>query len=576
MASISTPSSKSILGLHVTGAQSGAALFQGGTLVAAVAEERLTRQKRTRSFPFAAIDFCLREGGLADLREVDHIVVPWNPEVHMRNINLSGFTSWRRYDPEWLYIVPNQLMRYMPGAEAGITALDFGLSGQGKFAFVSHHHAHIGWAFASPFDEAAVAIVDEYGEATSLTFAEMRGNRIRILKEVPFPHSLGVFYATFTEFLGFRPNADEWKVMGAAAYGDAAAFAVKLRHLVRFEEGDLWLDQTYFEFGNVRFSGYFSDRLVAYLGIPPRGEDEPLDQAHYDLAASCQLVFEEILFAALRWLHAQLGIKQLVLNGGCCMNSLANGKIVSNTPFESLYISPAAADNGTCISGPMWLYHLLAGEKGTYRTEIPAYTGPSFTDAEIRAALDRYKVRYRTPDDILGATVELLCAGRIVGWFQGRVEFGERALGNRSILGDPRDERMKDRINRSVKYREAFRPFAPSVLAERASEYFELPPGMEVKFMEQVYPVQPEKRSQIPAVVHRDGTGRLQTVTEADNPRYHALIERFAAKTGVPVILNTSFNINGEPIVTSPEDALRTFVTSGIDALAIGDCLLEK
>jgi len=562
--------------LHVTGAQSGAALFRGGELVAAVAEERLTRQKRTRSFPFAAIEHCLREAGLSDLREVDHIVVPWNPEVHMRNMNLSGFTSWRRYDPEWLYIVPNQLMRLMPGPEAGITALDFGMEGKGKLSFVSHHHAHIGWAFASPFESAAVAIVDEYGEAASLTYAEMRGNRVRIIKEVPFPHSLGVLYATFTEFLGFRPNSDEWKVMGAAAYGDPDAFAAKIRRLVRFDGGDLWIDQTYFEFGNMRFGGYFSNRLVEYLGIPPRGEDEPLDQVHYDLAASCQLVFEEILFEALRWLHRQLGLKSLVLNGGCCMNSLANGKIVANTPFESLYISPAAADNGTCIGGPMWFYHLLAGEHGMFRAQIPAYTGPSFTDDEIRAALDRYKVRYRAPNDLLGATVDLISAGKIVGWFQGRVEFGERALGNRSILGDPRNERMKDLINRSVKYREAFRPFAPSILAERASEYFELPPGMEVKFMEQVYPVRPERRADIPAVVHRDGTGRLQTVTQADNPKYHALIERFAEETGVPLVLNTSFNINGEPIVASPEDALRTFITSGIDALVIGQALIEK
>jgi carbamoyltransferase len=269
-------------------------------------------------------------------------------------------------------------------------------------------------------------------------------------------------------------------------------------------------------------------------------------------------------------------MENLVLNGGCSMNSLANGKIIANTPFRNLYISPAAADNGCCIAGPLWLMHRLVREAEVFRVDVPAYTGPSFSDAEIRQALERYKIPHAAPADLLGETVELLRSGKIVGWFQGAMEFGERALGNRSIVADPRDAAMKDRINQSVKYREAFRPFAPSVLAERAQEYFDMPEGMEVKYMEQVYPVKQEKRGEVPAVVHADGTGRLQTVSAGDNPLYHALIDRFRASTGIPLVLNTSFNLNGEPIVATPDDALRTFMTSGIDALVLGAFLLRK
>jgi carbamoyltransferase len=364
--------------------------------------------------------------------------------------------------------------------------------------------------------------------------------------------------------------------MGAAAYGDPAHYADKLRELIRFHDGELVLDQYRLEFANMRFGGYYTDKLVQFLGLPPRAEDAPLEDAHFDLAAACQLVFEEILFELLRWLHRQTGMSNLVLNGGCSMNSLANGKIVANTEFRDLYISPAAADNGCCIAGPLWLMHRLAREGDAFRVDVPAYTGPSFGDAEIRQVLERYKIPYATPADLLGETVELLCSGKIVGWFQGAMEFGERALGNRSILADPRDAAMKDRINQSVKYREAFRPFAPSILAERAQEYFEMPAGMAVKFMEQVYPVKRDKRGVVPAVVHADGTGRLQTVSAGDNPVYHALIERFRVRTGIPLVLNTSFNLNGEPIVASPDDALRTFITSGIDALVLGPFLLRK
>jgi carbamoyltransferase len=565
-----------ILGLHVTGSQSAAALLDGGRLVSAIAEERLTRQKRSRAFPRQSIAVCLKEAGLSSLDTIDHIAVPWNPTLQMRSVNMSGFTGWRRYDPEWLYIVPNNLMDLYGEIDAEITTLDFGFEGKKRLAFVSHHLAHFGWAFASPFEEAAVAIIDEYGELDSISLGTIRGNRTEVKRSVPFPYSLGVFYATFTQYLGFRPNADEWKVMGASAYGDASRFQSKLTDMIRWDDGSLWLDQTYFEFANMRFAGYYSQRLIAKLGIPPRAHDAEMRQEHYDLAAACQAVFEQALFGLLRWLHAETKLPNLVMNGGCCMNSLANGKVLAQTPFRALFVPPAAADNGTSIGAALWVQHKLLADGPLFRTTISPYSGRSYTDAAIRETIEKYKLPFKTSANVVADTVDLLVSGKIVGWFQGRMEFGERALGNRSILADPRDPTMKDRINRSVKYREAFRPFAPSVLQEAAHLYFDIPDGASSDYMERVYPVRTEMRGKIPAVVHADGSGRLHTVRRESNPLYYGLIETFAAATGVPILVNTSFNTNGEPIVESPDDAIRTFYTSGLDALVIGSHLLRK
>lgn len=574
MDSMSSHSDARILGLHVTGAQSAAALFQEGVCIAAVAEERITRQKRSRSFPIRAIEFCLKSAGLNSLHEVDQIVIPWNPAIHMANLNMSGFTGWRRYDPEWLYIVPNNLMGLLPDLDKEMMELGFG-GASGRILFLQHHLAHAGWAFASPFEEAALAIVDEYGEAASISLGRIIGNDVAMLRTTNFPHSLGVFYATITSFLGFSPNGDEWKVMGAGAYGDPKRFADAIESLVKVEGGALHLDQTYFEFANTRVGGYFGEKLQSVLGIPPRFAEAELRQEHFDLAAACQQVFEESLFALLSWLHEQTKSENLVLNGGCAMNSLANGKIIERTPFQRVYIGPAAADNGAALGGALYRYGVDGGST-IRRMPMTAYLGPAFPDAEVQKSLDRYKVRYRRSPDVASEVADMLMEKRIVGWHQGRMEFGERALGARSILADPRDPTAKDRVNASIKYRESFRPFAPSVLAEEADKWFELPRGERVPFMEKVFPVRHDKRSEIPAVVHGDGTGRLQTVEKSDNEIFYRLISMFAEKTGVPIVLNTSFNLNGEPIVCSPEDALRTFVTSGLDALAIGPFIVEK
>jgi carbamoyltransferase len=428
---MSIRSDASVLGLHVTGDQSAAAIFHGGRFVAAVAEERLSRRKRSRAFPRKAIAWCLQQAGLESVDGVDHVVVSWNPTMHMKQINMSGFTGWRRYDPEWLYIVPNNLMDMLPGLEARITSVDFGLGGPGKIAYINHHDAHLGWAFASPFESAAIAVIDEYSESASFTFGRIDGNRVTRIRELAFPHSLGMFYATLTAFLGFTPNSDEWKVMGAAAYGDPARFKARLLEIVHVSPGVFRLNQDYFEFANTRFGGYFRDALPAHLGLPPRRDGEPLQQIHYDLAASCQAVFETALFQMLNWLHDAVKLPRLVMNGGCCMNSLANGKVLANTPFEELFISSAPADNGCCIGAPLWLLGTEGRQSGTFRAPIPAYTGPAFDAGQIEETLRRYKLLYRRSQAVARDTVGLLERGDIVGWFQGRMEFGERALGNR-------------------------------------------------------------------------------------------------------------------------------------------------
>ncbi|SCA56243.1 conserved hypothetical protein [Candidatus Terasakiella magnetica] len=567
---------KNILGLHVSGSQSGAAILQDGKLIAAVSEERFNRQKRSRAFPHQAIKYCLESIGLSDLRDVDHVVMPWNPAIHMKNMNMSGFTQWRRYEPEWLYILPNNMMPYLEGEN--IQYMQQGMAERGGlFYYLSHHMAHMGWAYASSFEECAIAVIDEHAESDAISYGTLKGNKVDVLKSVPFPHSMGIYYATFTEYLGFQANGEEWKVMGAAAFGSPERFQDIIRGLVRYEEGNVVIDQYCFTFSNMRVGGYFGEELIKYLGVPPRKPNEPLEQIHYDFAAAVQYIYEEILFSSLDWLAEETGMSNLVLAGGCAMNSLANGKIIGNTNFKKLFVGPAAGDNGCAISAALWLH---AQEKqdvpDPFRASVSAYTGPSWNDDEIEKTLQRYKLHYKKSSNIVSDTVECLINGKIVGWFHGALEFGERALGARSILADPRDETMKDKINLSVKYREAFRPFAPSILWEKVSQYFDIPDGASADYMEQVYSIKEDKRSIVPAVVHNDGTGRLQTVKKETNLKYWQLISEFEKKTGVPLVLNTSFNVAGEPMVCSPDDAIRTFFTSGLDILAIGTFIVQK
>ena len=569
------------IGIVVHAGQTAAALCQDGRIVAAVAEERFDRIKRSRAFPRRSIEFCLGRAGIANFNDLETLAVAWNPARNMEQINLSGFTSWRRYDPEWLYIVPNQILSMRSASNMVGTASRLHLGGKGpNILFVDHHWAHMAHAaFQSPFERGAIAIVDEYGESASVTLGRFLGNRLEVLRTIPYPHSLGVFFSAVTEFLGFTANCDEWKVMGAAAYGDSSRFQAAVEALIPWDERrqEWWVDQRYIQHANMRCAGYCSETVTDLLGIAPRAPDAPFDQTYFDLAAAAQAVFEDRLFHLLRSLAAESGEESLVAAGGCFMNSLANGRILAETPFRHAFIPYAAADNGTAMGAALYAHYVEGGNKWEPESSSPSpYIGPDCTNTEAEAALAAAMIPSRRMENPAETVASLIAQGNIVGWVNGAMEFGERALGARSILADPRDPAMKDRINAAVKFREGFRPFAPSVPQERAAEFFELPAGTSVPYMEMVHAVRPEKRSLIPSIVHGDGSARVHTVASHHAPAFHNLLCAFERHAGVPVILNTSFNVAGEPIVCSARDAIRTFYSSGLNHLVIADYLVSK
>jgi len=401
-------------------------------------------------------------------------------------------------------------------------------------------------------------------------------NRFQVLQDLQFPQSIGSLYETFTDFLGFQPDADEWKIMGMAAYGDPCRFRRKAESLVELQaNGKYELDLSYFNFNNFDVPGHYTNKLIDLFG-EPRSKNNEIDQRHFDLAATAQELFEKILFHCVNYLHDLTDQANLCLSGGSAMNSLANGKIQGATLFDNVFIPYAPDDSGLAIGSALHLYHEVLGHKHCLKTHRMSYLGPEYSNKEIEEKLTRLGIAFRVPDDLTDDTVKLLIAGKVVAWFQGRMEFGQRALGNRSILADPRKSDIKSILNSKIKYRESFRPFAPAVLKEEASLFFQINDQRDVKYMEAALPVRSEKQDLVPGVVHRDGTGRLQTVEEEDNPMFYRLIKAFQEKTGIPMLVNTSFNVKGEPIVCTPEDALRTFHTSGLDALVIGDYIIEK
>ncbi len=571
-----------LLGLHINAGQTAAALIEGGEVRCAAAEERFNRVKQSRAFPREAIRFCLEEAKVKRMDELDGIAVSWNPAENMRHINLSGFTDWRRYDPEWLYIIPNQIMSMAgKGAFPGeVLKMEIGAGSKCPIYFVKHHHAHLAHAIChGSFEKGLAVIADEYGEFNSVTIATFRGNVFKIIKQIPYPNSLGVFYAALTEYLGFTPNSDEWKMMGASAYGKPSRFLGKLENLLAWNEreGELALDTRYIEHGNLKRAGYLNERIIKLVGIQPRNSEKEFSQKYYDLAAAAQCLFEKRLFQVVSHYAKKTKETNLVASGGCFMNSLANGKIIKNTPIRNLFIPYAPADNGGAIGSALYVWHYVLKKRRNLPAVHPSsFLGPDFSDFEIENILKSDKISYKKVRNIEAYTARMIAGGKTVGWFHGRMEFGERALGNRSILADPRNPDNKDKINAMVKYRESFRPFAPSIIEERVFDYFDIPRGVTVPYMEQVYPVRKDKMNKIPAVVHRDGTGRLQTVSKKANPVFHSLLREFEKITSIPVLLNTSFNTKDEPIVCSPQDAIRTFYACGLDALVLGHFVIEK
>jgi carbamoyltransferase len=572
-----------ILGINAYHADSSAVLLREGALMGAIEEERLNRTKHWAGFPERSIAAVL-EMGSSTLAGVEHVAVSRDPRARL--LSKLRFVAGRR---PALGAILSRLsnMRRLGDIGGRLASLSEGRFA-GRIHAVEHHRAHLASAFfCSPFERAACLTVDGFGDFVSSMSALGEGNTLQVLDEVGFPHSLGVLYTAVTQFLGFDRYGDEYKVMGLAAFGEPT-LADRLRRAVRVADGRYETDQAWFrhasegvtmswEGGEPRLGPLWSDRFEREFG-PARQPGAAITDRDRDLAASLQAVYEEALFERLRWLQRRTGAEALCLAGGCALNSVANGKALARTGFKRLFVQPAAGDAGTALGAAQYVWHQVLGRPRGFVMEH-AYWGPSFDAGAIDAAVQaapREGVRVRRVQrehDLLEETAAALDAGLVVGWYQGRTEWGPRALGNRSILADARRPEMKDLLNARIKRRESFRPFAPSVLEERAADYFE--GSAPDPFMVTVFPIRPEKRAQIPAVAHVDGTGRLQTVSRRGNPRYWGLLRAFEERTGMPLLLNTSFNDN-EPIVNSPAEALECFQRTGIDVLVLGDRVLDR
>ena len=591
-----------VLGISAFYHDSAAALVRDGAVVAAAQEERFTRRKHDPGFPHQAVAYCLREAGVA-LRDVDHVVFYDKPFLKFERLLETyvafaprGLTSFRMAMPLWLKeklflrrMLEEEFARVDPEFDVGSALL-----------FTEHHQSHAASAFfPSPFEEAAVLTMDGVGEWATTSMGWGRGNRLEITKEIHFPHSLGLLYSAFTYYTGFKVNSGEYKVMGLAPYGEPKYAGTMYDHIIDIKpDGSFRLDLSYFDYctGLTMTNGKFAE----LFGAEARKPEDRLTQRHMDLAASIQAVTEEVVLRLTRSIAAESGTKNLCLAGGVALNCVANGKVLRDGKFERIWIQPAAGDAGGALGAALAAYHQFAGGERRLNGSLDgmrgAYLGPAFAQSDVEERLRSQGAVFEVHDD---ATLVETCAAALaeekaLGWFQGRMEFGPRALGGRSILGDPRSPTMQSLLNLKVKYRESFRPFAPSVLREDLSDWFQMDVDSPYMLLvadvarERCLPMTEEQqalfgieklnipRSEIPAVTHVDYSARIQTVHEETNPRYHALLSAFKARTGCPVVVNTSFNVRGEPIVCTPEDAFRCFMGTEIEALAMGNCFLRK
>ena len=588
-----------ILGISAFYHDSAAALVEDGTIVAAAQEERFTRKKHDAGFPAHAIRYCLQETG-AGLDAVDHVVFYEKPFLKFERLLETclafaprGFRSFHLAIPLW--IREKLFQRDLLGEELGRLP---GGSGWGpRLLFAEHHQSHAASAFfPSPFEEAAILTMDGVGEWATTSLAIGRGNHVEGIKEIHFPHSLGLLYSAFTYYTGFKVNSGEYKLMGLAPYGSPRYTGPIRERLIDVkDDGSFRLNLRYFDYcTGLRMTNGRFDEL---FGGPPRRPEEPITRRHMDVAASVQVVLEEIVLKLARAIRQETGARNLCLAGGVALNCVANGRVLRDGAFERIWIQPAGGDAGGAAGAALAVYHLHKGMPRTVPGEFDgmggALLGPAFADEEIERRLKAAGARFDVlqEQELIRRTAEAIEAGRVVGWFQGRMEFGPRALGARSILADARPAQMQSTLNRKIKFRESFRPFAPAVLAEEARDWFDLDaasPYMllvagvaakrrreaegEAEGLEKLRQV----RSEIPAVTHVDYSARIQTVHRETNPRFHALLRAFHERTGCPVVVNTSFNVRGEPMVCTPEDAFHCFMGTRIEALAIGNCFLEK
>ena len=586
-----------ILGISAFYHDSAAALVVDGDIVAAAQEERFTRVKHDFEFPKNAIDYCLAEAGLQP-DQLDAVVFYDKPFLKFERLMETylayapfGLKSFMMALPLWL----NQKL-FLP------REIDKGLDNryEGPIYFTTHHASHAASAFfPSPFEEAAIITFDGVGEWSTSTWGVGRGNKIDLKKEIRFPHSLGLLYSAFTYYTGFKVNSGEYKLMGLAPYGEPKYVDKVMKLIDVKDDGSFWLDQSYFNYsaGLTMTGPKFHD----LFGEPPRGPESKLTQFHMDIAASIQKVTEDVMMRIVRHVHKETGLDNLCMAGGVALNCVANGIIQREGPFKDIWLQPAAGDAGGSLGGALFAWHQLMGNPRSPQTpdsQKGSYIGPRFSNEEISTFLNStggVSTKYEKEEDLCGAIARLLDQGKIVGLFQGRMEFGPRALGGRSIIGDPRNPEMQSKMNLKIKFRESFRPFAPSVLAERAQDYFDL--DTESPYMLLVAPIREELRKQLtdeeqklfgidklnvprsdlPAITHVDYSARVQTVDSVRNPRYYKILKAFEDLTGCAVVVNTSFNIRGEPIVCRPEEAYRCFMFTDMDALVLEDhiCLKE-
>ena len=598
-----------ILGVSAFYHDSAAALVVDGKIIAAAQEERFTRKKHDSGFPAEAVRYCLAEGGIT-LGDVDHVAFYDKPFLKFERLLETyltfaprGFKSFRKAMPVWMKeklfqktMLRKELEKTARAADPEVEVKGF----ESKLLFTEHHQSHAASAFfPSPFEEAAVLTIDGVGEWATTSLGIGKGHDLNMLKEIHFPHSLGLLYSAFTYYTGFKVNSGEYKIMGLAPYGDPKYAGLIFDHLIDLkEDGTFRLDQSYFDYctgltmTNQRFDDLF--------GGPPRVSEELVTQREMDLAASVQVVTEEVMIRLARSIRKETGLKNLCLAGGVALNCVANGKVLRDGAFENIWIQPASGDAGGALGAALAGYHGFARKprklNGAMDGMKGSYLGPVYDQGEIEAGLTKAGAVYKTLSeaDMIKTTAKALADGKAVGWFQGRMEFGPRALGGRSILGDARSPSMQRTLNLKVKYRESFRPFAPSVLAEHVDEWFEH--EGDSPYMLIVADVVEDKRrrmneseeglfgidklnvarSEIPAVTHVDYSARIQTVHEETNPAYHKLLKAFHGETGCPILVNTSFNVRGEPIVCTPEDAFRCFMGTDIEMLVVGNTVLDK
>ncbi|NDJ11479.1 MAG: carbamoyltransferase [Acidobacteriia bacterium] len=564
-----------ILGLNAWHGDSSAARFTDGQLAFAIEEERLNRIKHWAGFPALAAEACLAG---VDRSAVSHVAIGRNTRANLLRKLLYVATT-----PAAFSMALKRLRNAARVASLPSLLADLQLA-HAQVHFVEHHRAHLASAFfASPFDEAAVVSLDGFGDFSSAMWGVGRGNRIDVRGAVRFPHSLGIFYSAFTQILGFPKYGDEYKMMGLAAFGKPI-YTDKVRQVIHLNSDRIRLDLRYFvhhaagtemswEGGEPVVGALYSGLMSAQFG-PVRAPEEDLTPRHADLAASVQVIFEEIYFGYLRFVAKATGMRKVCLAGGVALNCAANGRIFSETPFSDVFIQPASHDAGISIGAALHVAHEELGQPRSFVMRHACW-GPDYSDAAVQQALDAAGIVYtsHSEEDLLAQTAEAIASGLVVGWFQGRMEFGPRALGCRSILADPRRADMKDILNIRIKRREPFRPFCPSITAEDTGKYFEL--DYPSPFMVQAYSIRPEMRSKLPAVTHEDGTGRLQTVEKDTNPRYWGLLRAFEKLSGLPILINTSFNEN-EPIVNTPLQAIDCFLRTRMDMLVIGSFIARR